>query len=339
MAESLRSDMRGLSPKALACVRASLLVCAAAIVLKPDAAHADPSDLPPEVGYNYGAIETPRVAAMNGALRAFANPTDSLFINPAGMPVTRVYHLGALAQVWPEASRQSYGAVIVDSVVSSARLAGGLGGTWTQQDPDGIDRTSTDLRFALAYPFSDQFFVGLGMRYLWLEQNGYGPLGRSIVSGGLDDENIVRGITFDAGVTVRPSPEFALAVVGTNLNNPDTSFQPTVLGGGVGFGTDVFTVEADVESDFTTWGSTTLRGMGGLEVLAGDFFPIRAGYRYDDGAKSHSISGGLGYIDRTFAAELGLRRVVSGDAVTAVVIGFTYHLEATQLTPSPGTGF
>ena len=165
-------------------VCAWLAVCAGAVAVFPSGARADPSDLPPEVGHNYGQIETPRTTAMNGALRAFANSTDALFVNPAGMPVARVYHIGALAQVWPEAARQSYGAAVVDSVVSSSRVAGGLGGTWTLQDPDGIDRTSTDLRFALAYPFSEQFFVGAGMRYLWLEQNGYGPLGRSAASGG-----------------------------------------------------------------------------------------------------------------------------------------------------------
>ena len=147
-------------------------VLASALALWARPAHAEPSSLPPEVGYNYGEIETPRVAATSGALRAFANSIDSLFVNPAGMASSRVYHIGALAQIWPEASRQSYGAGAVDSVVSSSRLAGGIGGAWTRQDPEGIDRRSTDLRVALAYPFSDQFSVGAGIRYLWLKQNG-----------------------------------------------------------------------------------------------------------------------------------------------------------------------
>jgi opacity protein-like surface antigen len=319
-------------------------VCLAAAVVMgvtspPSEARAEASTLAPEVGYNYGDIETPRNTAMNGALRAYGNALDALFINPAGMPVSRVYHLGAVAQVWPEASRQSYGGGIVDSIVSSTRVAGGFGGTWTQQDPDGIDRTATDLRFALAYPFSDQFFVGAGLRYLWLKQNGYGPLGPSAASGGLEDENIVRGISFDAGVTVRPADYFALALVGNNLNNPGNGLQPTLLGGGLGVGTEDFTVEGDALADFTTWGRTTARLMGGFELLAGDHFPLRIGYRYDEGADSHSVSGGLGYVDRAFAAELGLRRVVSGDAATTVVIGFTYHLESTQLTPTPVDGF
>jgi len=76
-------------------------------------------------------------------------------------------------------------------------------------------------------------------------------------------------------------------------------------------------------------GSETLRTIAQNEIvltLHGDF-PLRAGYRYDDGAKSNSISGGLGYINTAFAAELAIRRVVSGDPAPAVVFGFTYHLD------------
>jgi hypothetical protein len=331
--------MRPDHPRAVPRVCAMLAVCAIGVSAWPAPARAQGSRLPPEVGYNYGDVETPRIAAMNGAARALGSSVDALFINPAGMSLTRVYHIGALAQIWPEAGRQSYGGGAADSVVSSARLAGGFGGVWTQQDPDGIDRRSTDLRFALAYPFSDQFMVGVGMRYLWLEQNGTGPLGSSVVSGGLPRDDIVEGITFDAGLTVRPSDVLALAIVGTNLNNPGTGFQPTTFGGGVGVGTDLFTLEADVVEDFTTWDHTTTRVMGGGELLVADTFPIRIGYRYDAGAVSHSISGGVGYVDRAFSAEFAVRRVVSGDAATALVLGFTYNLESTQLTPSPGESF
>jgi len=308
---------------ALACLGVSL------------SARAAQSDLPPEVGWNYGEIETPRTAALGGATRAVSNGVGALFVNPANMAVTRVYHVGALAQIWPEASRQSYGGGAVDSIVSSARLAGGFGGTWTLQDPDGIDRRATDLRFALAFPFSDQFFLGVGGRYLWLKQEGLGPLGDSLASGGNEGQNIVRGFAFDAGATLKPSDFFSISLVGNNLNNPGHGFQPTSVGGGIGVGTTDLTVEADVLSDFTTWDRTTVRAMGGVELLIADHYPIRGGYRYDDGAKSHAVSLGAGYIDRAFAAEVAVRRIVSGDAATAIFFGFTYHLEATGLTPSP----
>jgi hypothetical protein len=314
------------------------LASAAALVsccLGAGNARAESSSLDPTIGWNYGEIETPRSAAMAGALRAYSNSITALFTNPANMASARIYHLGALAQIWPEASRQSYGAGAVDSIVSSTRLAGGFGGTWTMQDPDGIDRQATDLRFALAMPFSDQFALGVGGRYLWLKQNGLGPLGDSLASGGAEDENIVRGFAFDAGATLKPTEFFAISLVGNNLNNPGHGFQPTSVGGGVGIGTKDLTIEGDVVSDFTTWDTTKVRAMGGLELLLAGHYALRGGYRYDDGPKSHSVSLGAGYVDRAFAAEAAVRRVVSDPGATAIFFGFTYHLEATGLTPSP----
>ncbi|MBE7482577.1 MAG: hypothetical protein HS104_21670 [Polyangiaceae bacterium] len=329
-----KSERRSRAPSGW--VRALVTASAfGACVLASGRAAADESDLDPTIGWNYGEIETPRSAAMGGALRAYSNSVSALFINPANMAASRIYHLGALAQIWPEANRQSYGAGAVDSIVSSTRLAGGFGGTWTLQDPDGIDRQATDLRFALAMPFSDQFALGVGGRYLWLKQNGLGPLGDSLASGGTQDENIVRGFAFDAGATLKPTEFFAISMVGNNLNNPGHGFQPSSVGGGVGIGTKDLTIEGDVVSDFTTWDKTKVRAMGGLELLLADHYAVRGGYRYDDGAKSHAVSVGAGYIDRAFSAEAAVRRIVSDPGATAIFFGFTYHLEATGLTPSP----
>jgi len=328
------TEQRGWVPRAG--VRALLAAGTfASLALAAPRAGAEESSLDPTIGWNYGEIETPRIAAMGGALRSYSNSVSALFINPANMAASRIYHLGALAQIWPEANRQSYGAGAVDSIVSSTRLAGGFGGTWTMQDPDGIDRRATDLRFALAMPFSDQFALGVGGRYLWLKQNGLGPLGDSLVSGGLEDENIVKGFAFDAGATLKPTDFFAISLVGNNLNNPGHGFQPTSVGGGVGVGTKDLTIEGDIVSDFTTWDTTKVRAMGGLELLLADHYAVRGGYRYDDGAKSHAVSLGAGYIDRAFSAEAAVRRIVSDPGATAIFFGFTYHLEATGLTPSP----
>lgn len=325
------------SPKRARLAHAALVCLAWACVTH--AAHADKSTVPPEVGYNYQEIETPRITATNGATRALSSSTEALFDNPANMSVSRVYHLTALAQIWPESGRQSYGAAAVDSIGSSSRLAGGVGATYNTQDTDGINRRWTDIRFAMSYPFSDQFYMGVAGRYLMLSQNGDGPLGTSLASSGLSGDKIVRNITFDAGATFKPTDGLSLSLVGMNLNNPGNGFQPTAVAGGIGFGKDLYSIEGDVLADFTSYDKTTARVMAGGEVLLGDHFPLRGGYRYDDGAKSHSISGGLGYVDTTFAAEIAVRRVVSGDAVTAIVFGFTYHLDSTGLTQSENDSF
>lgn len=313
--------------------------CVAALLLAPTRLKAEASSLEPEVGYNYAEIETPGAGALGGARRALGSSLTALFINPANMAAARVYHLGAVAQFLPEARRQSYGAAMVDSLVNSAGLAGGVGGTWNIQDPDGLARRYTDLRFALAYPFSDAFFVGLGGRYLWLSQDGTGPLGPSPVSGGLADERIVKGFGFDAGATIRPIPEISLAVVGNYLNDPDTGFQPTSVAGGAGYTSGLVGIEADVLVDFSTWNDTTLRAMGGGEVLLADNYPLRVGYRYDQGQQTHALGGGVGYIDTIFSAEVAVRSVVSGPAATMIFVGLTYHLESSGLAAGAGDTF
>ncbi|HVW25368.1 MAG TPA: hypothetical protein VHC69_08355 [Polyangiaceae bacterium] len=295
-------------------------------------ARADASKLPPEVGYNYGETEAPRTAGMGSALRAFSNSTDALFMNPANMAATRVYHLAAIAQIWPEASRQTYGAAIVDSIVSSSKLAGGLAASWTGQDPSGVDRSAFDVRFALAFPFSEHFYLGATGRYLSLQQNGY-PRGLfdlppSLAAGGTHGSDIVQTVTFDAGATLKPIPELALSIVGTNLTNPGNSFLPLMFGGGIGFGTDDLTIEADALGDFTTYGSAKARAMVGGEYLVADHVPLRLGYRYDQGADSHAITGGAGYLDSAYSIDLSVQRTVAGPAATAIIIGFQYHVES-----------
>jgi len=313
----------------------SAIACAGACFFPSTVVRADPSKLAPEVGYNYNEIETGRVTAKNGADRALGNSVSALFTNPANMATSRVYHAAALVQIWPEASRQSYGVAAVDSVGSSSRIAGGLGATWTRQDPDGVDRTASDLRFALAYPLSDRLFVGAGGRFMWLTENGQGPLKPSLASSGLSGDRIVKNFAFDLGLTLKAGEGFSFALVGNNLNGADSSFQPLSLGGGIGFATEKFGLEADMVADLATWNETRLRGMLGAEVMLGEHAVARGGYRYDDGAKSHSGSLGFGYIDKSFSADLGVRRVVVGDIATAVVLSFTYHVESTGLTPTP----
>jgi hypothetical protein len=311
------------------------------------AAHAAPSELVPEVGFNYGEIETGRAAAMGGATRALGNAVTGLYSNPANIALTRVYHIQGLAQIWPEARRQSYGASAVDSV--TGRLAGGLGAHYGVLDPDGVDRKWTDVRAALAFPISEKFYAGVTAKYLKLRDNGflrpgYG-LPRTSASAGLGDEATVDGFTFDAGITVKPTSSLFIGVVGSNLTSSGNGFRPLTLGGGVGYGNDDITAEVDVVADFTTYTSasgssrTAMRALAGFEYLAGDHFPLRVGYRFDAEPSTHAISAGVGYIDPQFAVDLAIRRTVSGKEpfgpVTSVIIDLQYFLESTGITRNP----
>jgi len=307
------------------------------VVSFPAVVSAEPSELSPSVGHNYGDHETPRMAAVGGATRASSNSLTSLYSNPANMAAAQLYHIGAFAQIYPEANRQSYGAAVVDSLISSSGLAGGLGGVLTIQDPDGMAREWMDVRFGLSMPLGDLFFLGLTGKYITVQQNGLGPLRHSEVSGGLQDQNILQSVTFDAGATLRPSPQFAVSLTGQNLTNPDTAILPISGGLGAAFSTADFILSADAVIESKTHAATKFRAMAGGELLIADRIAARLGYRFDQGFEGHAVSGGIGYIDQKFSLDASVRRGISGAEYWAAVFGFTIHIEAMGLgSSSPG---
>lgn len=318
--------------------RSSLLLALAGLVFASEAS-ADPSSTTPEQGYELGEMQHPRAMAMAGAQQALGGSTTAIYLNPANLALYRMYHLEALATFSPEARRQSYGGAIADS--STNRLAGGFAGTWSSLDPDGIKRTWTDLRMALAYPLGDRVSVGLTGRYLRLNQGlARGPLGASLVSDGTPGGPLFNGFTFDAGVGVSPIDSLRIGLSGRNLTAPGTGLAPTVLAGGVGYTNSIFTVEADGHADFTTWKSTRGRAMIGGEILIADHFPVRAGYRYDDGTRAHAVTAGAGYVDRRFAVDLGMRRDVSADfPVTYASLALRMFYDAMGSGESTDAGF
>lgn len=295
------------------------------------------SDLPPQIGWDAGRLETGRGAGLSGADLAVSSSLSGLLSNPANMATSRVYHAGALASIWPEASRQTYGAAVIDSHTSSTGLAGGVSAAWIMQDPDGLKRSGTDFRLALAFPFSQKFRIGAGAKYLSMRQNGNGPLGASQVSSGLSGQPIVKDIGLDVGMTLQPVPVLSIGLVGINLNQGGNAFLPMLAGGGIGGGTENFTLEADIMADFSTWDKTKLRVMGGGELLVADHFPLRLGYRYDEGAKLQWLSAGAGYTDKSMGLELGVRRTVSGVGATAIVFSFVYHVESAGVGATSST--
>jgi hypothetical protein len=309
------------------------IVVALGLLAATVSAHADPMSTSPEQAYDLGEVPTARAVGMGGALNALGVSTTSLYLNPANMSLARVYHLEALVAVSPESSRQTYGLAIVDSILNSSHVAGGLGGTWSTLDPNGIHRTWTDARGAVSLPIGDHLSVGTAVRWLRVEQNvGSGPFGASPASGGTSGAPIFSGLTFDAGAT-GSLDGFRLAVVGRNLTNPGTALAPTTAVAGFGYFNETFALEADGLLDFTTWGSTRGRVMGGGELFLADRYAVRLGWRYDAGTKLNSPSIGLGYIDPRWSIEVGIRHdLVSDHASTLGVISLRYFYDPTGST-------
>jgi opacity protein-like surface antigen len=345
----------------MAALAAGLLV----MMVSPSAASADPdpldpSRLPPQVIYNYGENESPRSAAMGGALRALGGGTSAIQLNPATMATTRVYHLGASTQLTPQTSRYVFGGTAVDSI--TGRLAGSIsfmGGL--PIDPSGLDRSFMDVRVGAAYSLADRVYVGLAGRYARVNQSsksapfGRGPgdathpiLVHDAVSGGLADGDaakvtpdaryaLLNSFTFDAGLDVKLVDGLYLAAVGQNLTFPGNGLLPTTIGGGLGFGTKSFSIEGDGLADLASWGKPTARLMLGGEALVLDHLPVRLGYRFDQGARLHTVSVGSGYVGTEFAIEASVKQTLSNPGATTLLFSLEYFFEASNLirTPTP----
>jgi hypothetical protein len=305
---------------------ACALTCAGA--MSPALASASPSTTSIEQAYELGEVQHPRTIALGGAQQVWGGSTTAVFVNPANLPLYRVYHLEGLAAFSPEARRQSYGGAIVDS--STSRLAGGLGGTWSTMDPDGIRREWTDLRLALAYPLGDRFHVGVTGRYLRALQGvSRGALGPSLASDGNPSSPLINMLTFDAGLAIALSEQFRLAVSGRNLTAPGHSFAPLGVAGGLGWSNQIVTAEANSLVDFTTFGGPRARAMAGVELLLGDHFPLRGSYRYDAGMRTHAVGLGAGYVDRRFSVEIGGRRdIVADHPSTMLSVGLRLFIDS-----------
>jgi hypothetical protein len=183
----------------------------------------------------------------------------------------------------------------------------------------------------VAYPLSDRVSVGATGRYLRLQQGvNAGPLRQSLASAGTPGDPIYNGFTWDAGVTVLPMQGLYVAAVGRNLTPNGGTLAPLTTVGAVGYMINGFSVEADAMADFSTYAETRGRYMLGGEYLLIDRVPLRLGYRYDDGTKSHSVSGGVGYVDKKWSAELGVRRdVVADHPATLGVVGLRFFYDQT----------
>jgi hypothetical protein len=114
--------------------------------------------------------------------------------------------------------------------------------------------------------------------------------------------------TADAGITFTPVESVRIALVAYNPFALGTALAPMMFGAGFGYTQGPFAIEADgVLVDQTTWGAWKMRAQLGAEYFFGDAVPVRLGYNYDDGSQRHSISGGAGYVSKTFAIDGGVR--------------------------------
>jgi len=286
-----------------------------------------PTDTPPPAPAIDEALasedaSTTRGLALGTGVRASALSTAAHAYNPANLPVGRLYHVeGSVAYV-PSVERWGLEAAVVDS--ASNRLAGGL--SFRGILGNGSEGYSGyDTRLSLGFPASDAVGLGVAGRYLNLSRDSDGEQ---------DGQELAEGFTFDAAFRLTPTEGIHIAGLGYNLIDVHSALAPRRVGGSAAIAVgDTIIVGADLLFDLTTYDDPEMTVGGGVELLAGEQIPLRAGYVHDAGRGVHRVSGGLGYIDQLMGLELAMTQEVSGGNATTVVASLRYFVSAGAATP------
>jgi hypothetical protein len=249
------------------------------------------------------SIEEVRSMGMGGALRSSAYSTSAMFLNPGGIPLAKLYHLEAAYMYDHPFESHLVGAGIVDSITSM--LGVGLAYFYRRVERSDVKMQVHDARLSLALPIMN--IVGIGITGKYLRSSNDMKLDEDIQKPPYGRE--LNSFSLDAGVQLRLGKYFGFGVVGYNLTNLNTPVAPLSLGMSANGTFSNFTVIFDALLDWSTYDRLAAKYMAGAEYFLIGHVPIRAGYSYNDGTKTHALHGGLGYISKAAAVEVG----VAGD--------------------------
>lgn len=273
---------------------------------------------PPDTGREE-TYETARGIGMGAGSRSSATGTSAMAYNAANLPLAPLYHIETSVGYVPTHNYWTYGGAIADSIsnkISAGMSFYGIHG--------GGDRNYNgfDGRLSLGYALGQSFALGVSGRYARLNSRAQTEDGEPV---GAD----VRAFSIDASLRLTAFEGLNIAALGYNLIRSKTPLAPLQVGGSASYSFGgVFTVGGDLLVDLTTFESAELILGGGLEYLAADSVPIRVGYRRDNGRDIHQFTASVGYVDRSFGIDFGLRRDIASDTNdTQMVLNFRYHVQ------------
>ncbi|MAQ18001.1 MAG: hypothetical protein CMN30_24790 [Sandaracinus sp.] len=264
--------------------------------------------------------ETARGVGMGLGARATAQGTSALAYNAANIGMAQLYHIETMASFVPGDRAWMYGGAIVDSITS--KMAAGLSFHGFYGSGDRALR-GYDGRLALGLPLSQKIGLGLSARYINLRSRQENSDGESVGAG-------VKAFTLDASIRVTPVDGLHIALLGNNLIRTDSPLAPLTLGGGLGYAFgNLFSVSGDILVDLTTFEQAELLFGVGIEYLAGESFPLRVGYRRDQGRVLNQITASVGYVDQQFGMDIALRQDIAYEPGndTQLLLNIRYHVQ------------
>ncbi|MDJ0763666.1 MAG: hypothetical protein QNJ97_11845 [Myxococcota bacterium] len=269
----------------------------------------------------------PRPVGLGGVLRASPSGTAGIYLNPAVIAMTPIYHIELMYQYMGDDQMHTGGMAIVDSV--TAMIAAGLSFNYSGIREPHTEHDAFDGRLSLAGGFGNVFFIGATGRYLHLDNNTrsemWGPAGVAALPASGSQQ--VDGFTFDVGAALTLGKVVTLGLVGYNLTNTGSRYAPLELGGGISLQLlEMLLVEVNGVADVSSHDKTGFDLHLGSELFLARRFALRAGYIYDVYFNIHSISAGLGYVDSQFALDFGFMKQAVDDGRLVIALGFKYFV-------------
>jgi hypothetical protein len=248
-------------------------------------------------------ILSARGYGMGGAWRALGVGAEAGNGNPAALGAIRAYRI-EMTGAWDWTGKDAFGMVAVADSVTSP-LAAGVSYQLVTLGKGPERATAHVNTVAMALPLADSFLLGVSTRYLLLR--------------GARQANAVTG---DAGLLFRPSQAFALGVSAHNLIGTGNSELTRYYSAHAAVFAGILNLAADVRADFETEDSATFTYNGGLELVLGQSFPVRAGYTWDGFTRSSQLGVGLGLMTQGGGIDLAYRHDFGGEGGRLVALTF-----------------
>ncbi len=265
----------------------------------------------PEPGpYLPDFYEGVRAAGAGGAHTAITSGVDSLYQNPAGIARAPMYVVDGTFAYSPNGA--TIGAGVADSL-HNPDFGLGVGYNYFFGTGDHDHISGHDARVAFGVPVvPEQISIGAGLRYLRFSDETI-P-----ITDDDDSQALIRGLTFDAGVSVRLDDTIHLGLKGENFidhcadDDRCRGATPTRITAGFGAGFETtFLISGEAGLDLTSSDSPLIDFAAGAEYLAGHAVPLRVGFERRAFFDRNLLTFGMGWRSEEFGIDASYRHDLS----------------------------
>lgn len=255
-------------------------------------------------------FEGVRATGAGSSHTAITSGVDSLYQNPAGIARAPMYIVDTAFSYTPQGV--ILGAGVADSKLNPD-LALGVSWNYFFGVGDHDHLTGHDGRVAIGVPvIPEQVSIGAGVRYLRITDETL-PIANDD-----DDQILIGGLTFDAGINFRVAETIHLGLKGQNIidrcaDEPRCQGStPTRITGGIGVGYETnFLLSGEATLDLTSGPDPMFDFAVGGEYLLGYTVPIRAGFERRAFLDRDLVTVGIGWrseqmgIDGSYRHDIG----------------------------------